>query len=831
MEDILLRIGQFTWTDLVGIGVISVILTEISIFFSKVIYEKYKDLLLWVQTFGLRYGHPPYKNVFNTFWGKAVKKRRYRQPRGLVGIIAVNFKKVKNSKLSESPEEDLNAIYFVDKDGDYENRNTHLSQEEISAQHQIITKYYDKIGKDIEDQFDGNSLFQYYETENSAPVRVDVKLKDIYSLQSINFYIDKVNREMLQNNAIHFIGDKIGVKDFNMQGEELELIVYKTDHFTWQVFKEIFKANKSFFQEIILRINHANWNEKKLLIRCLAFVFSSFGIDIIIESKDCAGNRKLIISARSGKIETNSKSSLHVSVNETFSRTDFIDDSNVEYGLYECVRRGIQEEIGIPVNEIDNGIIKFHDFAVVTDEGEIGLSCHVDFSNIIPAEKIVMYPGQDKYLESEDLLILPYFNIRHIDLIKSVESVRFMRRFYKTTLNDRFSMPWMSFTPLLISRVFVRNIKFSIWGRLLFFVAYWIFVFLLMRLIYSDWITLLLDNIVTLGMAGSYELIRVASKKGINNRKRKYSFIQPFVSQWYGNAKVAQATGYADGNTNNGVHFIFEKTEGVNNYSLLNKELKQAPYCTVRRKKGQKQYSEVPVSFFKIGERLEGSDASLLNFRQLNLAMTQDSIVVRFAFEYVTDSMLAQKKIKKIRFSSAIEVGSSYIGNNVVVSTTPAMNNCYIKGLSDAFSAQYCLHDLFVYDNDYYWSCIPLTSIECENRLVLKGKNRNRNKDVKMSFYDYALDLINKTSCDSGIIEVSVKGNREYMEMFLNSFIQHPNNKRRISELDLYMMQLSLIRSNEFLLADIEYNTLKIVSWFRKIVGKPKFNVFLQQVN
>lgn len=805
----------YTW-QIIGTIIISIILTVLFNYSSIFVHSLYIKTILWIQTFALKYGYPPYKNICTTLKSYFFKTKKYRQPKGLVGVIAVNFKNVKHTNLSSSPEEDLGDIHFADKNGDYDNRNTHLDEAIIRLEYEKIVRYYELIGCEIEANFKDNLLFQYSDMEGNNSIRIDVLLKKIYSLENIKIFIDKVNKESLFNNAIHFIGDKIGVKDFNINDDGLELVIYKTDHFTWQVFKEIFKANKPFFQEIMLRINHANLYEKKMLVRCLAFVFSSFGIDIIIESKDCRNKRKLFITARSGKIETNAKSSLHVSVNETFSRTDFIGDSTTSYGLYECVKRGIEEELGISEAEINhaedkiknknkhNAIIKFHDFAIVTDEGEIGLSCHVDLSGIIPAEKIGMYPGQDKFLENEDLLILPYFNIKHYHLIKASASATYMRMFYKTTLNDRFNMLWMSFTPLLISRMFIRNIRLNSMGKLAWFSIYWLLVLLVIWCVYPQWMVLYLDNIALLVFTAFLTLVWNGIKSIINRTKREYYFIQPFLSQWYGNAKVLQSSGYAKEKTNDGVHFCFDNSTIIGSNTLSSNQLRCAPYCSIRRKKFKDQYSEMPVSYFNISN-IPSKGFNSVYFSLMNIAITQVDVMIKFSFEYLTDENWGTKKIKNIKFSDKINIESSFLIDYIDI------NNSITKKLSQTFSDKYQLFDLFEYNRNYYWSCLSKTKLNCNHNLLLKWNNRDKTKDLKMSFYDYVLNQINQATENKGVFEICVKGDKKQMEMFLNSFISHPENRRRISELDLYMLQLCLIRDN-ILLADIQYRI-----WHKKI--------------
>lgn len=55
----------------------------------------------------------------------------------------------------------------------------------------------------------------------------------------------------------------------------------------------------------------------------------------------------MLVAARSGNIESDNRSTLHVPVNESFSRTDLVEHDQY-YSPYHCVLRGIKEELGIP---------------------------------------------------------------------------------------------------------------------------------------------------------------------------------------------------------------------------------------------------------------------------------------------------------------------------------------------------------------------------------------------------------------------------------------------------------------------------------------------------
>lgn len=78
-----------------------------------------------------------------------------------------------------------------------------------------------------------------------------------------------------------------------------------TDHFTFNVFKSIFKEAgiKDVFQTIIRRVNIVNEIEQRYLVRTMKFLFSSFGIDIIIHGITSDKKRAMLLGLRSGKIE------------------------------------------------------------------------------------------------------------------------------------------------------------------------------------------------------------------------------------------------------------------------------------------------------------------------------------------------------------------------------------------------------------------------------------------------------------------------------------------------------------------------------------------------
>lgn len=771
-------------------------------------YLFYKSFLLWFQTFNLRNGKNPFQFIIDKSGFTIVKKylkgevdKHYevkRQSKGLVGVLEENLKDVLNANIGTN-DIGLNEIFFADKDGDYYNRNTNIDKGIIKEQCEKIQRYYDAISQTINNDYSQNPLFIYEEKGSSTQqiIKRDICsiFKQLYSYDNICHYIDKVNKEMSINNAIHFVGDKIGVKDFELHKGKLQLSIYKTDHFTWQVFKEVFKENKSFFQEIMLRVNRGNLLEKRVLVRCLAFLFSSFGIDIILESTNCLNERNLIISARSRRIEKNRVSSLHVSVNETFSRTDNVGSSESNYDLKLCVKRGIQEEIGIPEECITDDIIKFHDFAIVTDEGEIGLSCYVNLTNKIPIEQILMYPGQDKFLENEELLVMPYLKMNHIDLVQSMSSDNYRRQFYKQTYNDRFNMPWMSFTPLLVSRVLIRNISYGVCYQLIFFFLYWF-------VLYCIFPGISISNQI-LGEATTVVvtiLINYCASRFKRN-EYPYKFIQPTVSQWYGNAKVIQSTGFADSSdVGNGITLIASRSLFENNQTLISDlRLKSRPKCEVRIKKSDNVYSERPVSFFQF-ESIGGKDDSKkLKFRALNVSCDDLRTQISIKFYYEKDDIRQKRTIKRISFADDID----FSVKQCVESRCLSDDMVNIK-LPQQIIEKYDLIDLFEYKDNFYWSMSPHLTKQVSKVYTIDNK-KSKGNIVKNDLYNDICDQLESIKDDKGCIEVSVVGSNHLLEYWINKFVNHPENKRRISELERYMLQLYFIR-HKIVFADCKYS-------------------------
>jgi hypothetical protein len=728
-----------------------------------------------------------------------IKENRepFRCKTGLVALLTANIRTVENTE--ESP--DLDAIHFVRTDRiSYEKRSIEMDDTFLCTQIKIIYDYYNKLN------IPPTKIFQYEEKTATGEIRtigIVEKLKDIYSEAEIRKHFAIVKNNAKNNGALNFIGDKVGVCGYKLIKGKLTLAVYETDHFTWFVFKEIFKNenNKPFFKEIIRRLNIATYNDKKLLVQCLAFLFSSFGVDILIDGFDCSRKHKILIGVRNSKIESIPKSTLHVPVNETLTSTDFIGNTTVSYGLYECVQRGIEEEIGIDGEKIDRKYISFSDFAVVTDEGEIGFSCHVDLSEIMPIEQITLYPGQDKYLELQDIIAAPYPPL----LYKAFLDINaYPDWFYEQITNEKMCLQWQSFTPLIYLRLIIRNIKISTWRNefiksLTLIIAYCV-MYRFNLFDFSNWISKITALAVTLLTVIAVEVV----KTGVNRKnKYQYSFIKPFVPQWNGDATVLQATGKHPSDKGSdfskSLHFGINKDELDSNDTaimLSDLSLISLPYCAVRKENRQNR-AECPISFFHVSKNSNVSKK--IRFIEIPyLRATDDNCAV-----FLTVKAKAQK-IVKYYFTREIddeinlpftqqytsEECNSY-ANYYKINKDIISNICY-SALPDSFIANWQLYDLFLYNGDCYWSALSkestrAISFDAEHKIIAQNAKQAR-------LYDTIAQYQSKDNCE--LFTVKITGNKNSVVYALNKFISHIDNRRKIDDLDLYAMQLFLIRED-----------------------------------
>lgn len=788
------------------------------------------------------------------FFGIRGKERR-NATKGLVGILSSSFSKVSpifipkdlgNNEINEKERNnavvDLAASIKFATSGSYESRKPITDRNKIELIHKArIENYFhylkDKICKECGAD---NDLFLISEFGNGGFIHICDYMLKVFSVDNICRTIKDINGKFGKNNSIQFIGDKIGVWDYHIDKKgKLELKVYLTDHFTFHVFKQIFlsEAYKETIQDVIRRVNLATEKEKHYLIQCLKFVFSSFGVDVTISGYTTDDRKAMLVSIRSKKIQKDGESLLHVPVNEAFSLTD-VGNGNDCFSLEKCVIRGIEEELGVPERVLDpesdnkekRAKISFFDFAIVCDRGEIGIGCHVDLTRVMPLEQIRLYPGQDKYMETEDVLIVPYpkFRWNYLDYIKLM---------YKSVIDDRFCYSWVSFSTMLYQRSIMRHSEVSVKSKIAAEFLFTIIAVFLSSLA-IDGISAAESNTIkaieeVFGeiclIFAFYIFFALLLKPG----KYRFSFLMPFLPQWNGDVKVLQATREITENSiakwilfgiENPLRHVSQKCH------LHDLRVYSEPYCGVRREllSGEEKIrsTESPVSFYRMCSNMACiSDPKYVNsyrkmeFRYIPFRVYYDDnedkmdlymdVIInngKPSFRF-TRSISVELQFKKF---SALNLNNTQNKRELLSYFNISSDEDYLYAELDVekFQNLYRPLDLFFFKDTYYWSAMPKNLIIDKNTLSRYEITKNTKPK---HFYDDCLETVISEGQKSGkstCYSFTLTGNLNNMERFLSDFTQRvEDNRRRMNTLDIYMMQLAFIRmrmenNNNFVFAN-----------------------------
>lgn len=725
-----------------------------------------------------------------------------KDTKGLVGILSHKIKDVLpsslNTKLDSVDGNSIDSIYFAehrgqnDEDLSYEERLPILEENRIKEiRNKRIVPYYEslkeRINELVEKKTVNKELFYIEECHIC-----DYLLQKPYSLSSIMDHIIAVNQSMESDNSINFIGDKIGVSGYVLNKGVLSLKIYLTDHFTFKVFKDIFldKKYKEEFQIIIRRLNYASEREKELLVETLKFLFSSIGIDIVIYGKKADGRKGVLLALRNGDIERCRESKIHVPVNESFSKTDQQEKSD-KYDLRKCVSRGIEEELGISQDLVESKCsFVFQDFSVVCDEGEIGLACYVDFTACMPLEQARMYPGQDKYMEIKDLIVseMPAFY---------ADADKYCKWFFRITESDAFCTNWESFTPLLYQRFILRNRRLPgvVILAINYFVSVAVFLYLALvcKILPFAQPDFIVGGVFTL-VLGLIISIVINAK---NTQKNSiYRLFKPLVQQWGGDATVIQSTSTSiDKGLFDGMYFgCIQDSNDSNLIKSLNElELVNAPFCKTRRE-GAKNHTEEPISFYQMRVSDSSSLEKKLFFREIPVfySSSEDKLSVYF-------SVIFTEKDKRYFFtkelvppvlnfdSSFSEEKASSLSKYFSIPKSELMKY-KIASLSSSFNIEersapsFRPLDLFYYQNNYHW-IVRSGRFDVNNVNVVNiGRGTNIYTEFVARLNQNAEFLLTGQSTD--VINALVK------------FITHRENRNKITSLDIYALQLALIRED-----------------------------------
>ncbi len=730
--------------------------------------------------------------LINGNWKELLlSKFRKKEKIGHIGILQTDIKKVKDIPRNTVKKD---FIYLLDsKDADYETRKPlekKICLEEIVRN--VIQRHYEQLQEKLRrNGWIEDPLFSIEYNGKLQPV-CNV-MKEIYNVDTLWEAIEIVKGNIGTDGAIKFIGNKIGICGFSLEGKaEILLRVYETDHFTFKVFKQIFKDERYnyVFRTLISRINRTcRWEKKSVLVETMAFLFSSVGIDILIGGNDISGNKKLLVAARCGDIESDHISTLHIPVNESFSNTDVEGDV---YSLTACVKRGIKEELGIPIELIDNSQISFHDFAIVADEGEIGFGCYVDMSDKIPLEQCRIYPGQDKFMELNNIFVVPYPKFRYNP--SDYEDI-----FYQLTNDDRFCMKWQSFATLIYQRAILRNEKAGFITSVIIESVIVVGLILFLSVIFNQNCS---EDVSSRIMAGVVSIFFYALSRLIKLRPaRRKGLFKPFVPQWNGDCKVLQSSvDFLDDASafmlkdSRRFGLLLSDDSKCATYQLSELSLMMPPFCTVRKK--SHDYSEYPISFYYMEKGLRFGNGILKLIKipyfeeangSISLVLTiekHNDIVksIRLTEDFNDDIQLT---FDKAFTPSEVEAYSRYYKLDI-----ETLSKVRYATLEESILSEYEFFDLFCFNNTYYWS-ISKNSMPVGTICEVNSKTTPR--DV---YERYIINETNhgRTDNNSDCTRVILRGNRRDVGKFICDFTARNDNRKRMNDLDLYAMQLFFIR-------------------------------------
>ena len=456
------------------------------------------------------------------------------------------------------------------------------------------------------------------QTENKELKRVFGGLQNVYSKKNLKKAIKYVNKKRYDL-GMAFIGDKVGLLDYEQTPKNMVLYVYKTDHFTWNVCKYLYERYKDKFVEVFQLLEKYSGHKKEhsLLMKSLFLLFSSMGVDAIVHGTDGDGIRHFLLTLRSGHLQKDGSSRVHISVDESFSFTD------IEGNIPDCnkwLKRGVAEEIGYPgINKEKMKMdVTFYDFAITYALGEVGLCADVEVESI---DKLFLCPAQDKYLESKAMFCIPFpyrwYNLYKFWMWSNPNPDYICRIIKKSCEDERLEMKWVSFAPLVYARFFIRQFASNkIYGNVRRTKTLWLHVVNLVALI----ALLFTNNIISFlswyawGCVALAGIVVIAALIIWNRKKRRKtlfgSSIKPLVPQWTGDVRVLQNT--VAGHPYEGRNIYLRGR--VNNLSDGLKEyvVKGEPKCAVRTRSGQLE--EVPMVFFNIAPKKYDEEKGRLHF-------------------------------------------------------------------------------------------------------------------------------------------------------------------------------------------------------------------------
>ena len=699
---------------------------------------------------------------------------------------------------------------------------------------------------------------------------IDYIITHVITEEHIRKAIEKLNDKRKANDAgLAFIGNKVGLYEYSYEGNKMTWKCYRSDHFTWKVFKELYLMRQvpegesqspyDFFNNLCVRL--AKYQDadlyRNVLTHTLCYLFSSMGIDLLVIGENCRSRKVCLASVRSARIERSHLSRIHVSVDESFSDTD--QKSGGEYTVEAWARRGIEEEIGLPEakQKEKTGIgeriqITYTDFSIVLGYGEIGLSGIVEDKEI---DTTPAYPGMDKALESEGMFFVPVPSLWKLVCIAFSKNMnRFKRYVEKHSGHPKAKLPWVEFAPPIYIRTMLRQVKLlPVKGALLFFS----FASLTIPVGYAG----LCNHEWGIPSSSSW-LISGASLLlwSVMQCQKKYSRFSLWQPLWDGNVKILQSTGQIiknqhDRDVNDGLYLMAEKQKTFPQAPPLalpmdKLQLKETPLCAVRRSTPR---DELPISFYQVCHESNGRGEKHLRLLSVYYGK-------RELYYYVVrtqDKHQERPAVRAYSFNFGLEkAGSVCLTFDKTLNTLGInenslkcyfklhehnIDNCYCHKLPDEFNSRYQLYDLFEYKENYYWSACHKDAFPLQiasgflTHLYLLHCQEEEKKDVPAELnwnvnaphdnyiktgeriWSYRCDMEGRTIFID-IARIYAPSDRKF-EKQVNQLVGNSLERfgGKMNELEVQALQYILVRDGIFV-ADIGYG--KLYDYVRKDWGK-----------
>ena len=720
----------------------------------------------------------------------------------------------------------------------------------VEGQIKELRRRYENIKKEIEREAIPDSVLSVKD--------IDYILNKVFNAERIFEAIERLNKKRKENDSsIAFIGNKLGLYSYSYENEHLfsktELVweCYRTDHFTWLVFKELCSdrlipkgenlSPHSFFNDLCKRLNKYQKNDKyrSVLMHTLSYIFSSLGIDALVVGKDCRNRLVSLASIRSASIDRSHKSRIHVSVDESFSDTDMTQEE--DYSVERWLKRGIEEEIGISLDNLKDIKITYTDFSIVFGNyGEIGLSAIVESDDL---DEWLMYPGKDKALESAGMFLMKVPGLFSLLKIILLSPQKGLQMYVGRSVDSSYSkFPWVEFAVPIYIRTYLRKLTLPIrWSTAVLISSVVPFLY---SLVFEDkaW-----------SLGAIFSLLGLLLVFAEFTFKRKYFLFSSWCPLWNGNVKTLQLTGRIlkekEGNVNNGLYMMAEKPLNI---ALKNMRIMEPPLSSIRK---SYNHDEQPISFYRVASKDGGKKLRFFTvyYKSLNPRLLYYYAIRRkknnqgefsvdtYSFNFGMRDDVMFDFHKTLDELSQDDVRSRGINVNSLKCYFKLHGLCldeyrYCNSIPEDIYSNYQLCDLYEYKDSYYWSAFHKKAFPkeaCERKHIAKViledfysepfdelkpmdtcVKRERNA-TSVASYQCINSSGETIQIDFFCLEDSRQG---VFQKKVNSLLKRSLERfgGKMNELETIALQYMLVRDDVYV-ADIRYNKFRFLySWFLK---------------